>query len=157
VKQKYTVTKEAENNVLIIREFAELDKDVLSLLCEEKYEDQVIRSALEKGRDKLVASLRTFNFYPPRLYAEKIADLVTSIYQDGDTQSREMLFDDSDFLQKIRERSEPVAVLEAETEEAADLLDDELEDDFIEGDALGSISSPLTVAEDELDDHDDDI
>ena len=43
------------------------------------------------------------------------------------------------------------------TLEAAELLDEELEEDFIESDALGSISSPISVAEDELDDLEEDI
>jgi hypothetical protein len=37
MKQKYEILKDEDNKRLIIREYAELDKDVMSLLCEESY------------------------------------------------------------------------------------------------------------------------
>ena len=42
MKQQYTILKDHDKSRLIIREFGELDKDSLSLLCEESYDDAVV-------------------------------------------------------------------------------------------------------------------
>ena len=34
MKQKYSIYKDTSNQKLIIKEYAELDKEILSLLCE---------------------------------------------------------------------------------------------------------------------------
>jgi hypothetical protein len=34
MKQKYAIVRDDKNKQLIVREFAELDKEILSLLCE---------------------------------------------------------------------------------------------------------------------------
>ena len=65
MKQKYTIIKDSTNKQLIIREFAELDKEILSLLCEETYEQKAILAAIKKGKDNLISALRTKNLYPP--------------------------------------------------------------------------------------------
>jgi hypothetical protein len=77
MKQKYTIIKDDKNKQLIIREFAELDKEILSLLCEETYDQKLIRSAIKSGKEDLIAALRTNNLYPPGIYADKIANAVT--------------------------------------------------------------------------------
>jgi hypothetical protein len=76
MKQKYAIVRDDKNKQLIVREFAELDKEILSLLCEETYADKRIRAAIRKGREELIAALRTKNLYPPGIYAKKIADAV---------------------------------------------------------------------------------
>jgi hypothetical protein len=65
MKQKYTIIKDSKNKQLIVREFAELDKEILSLLCEETYEQKVILAAIKKGKEDLISALRTNNLYPP--------------------------------------------------------------------------------------------
>ena len=94
MKQKYTILKDVPNHQLIIREYAELDKDVLSLLCEETYADQTIQSVIKSGKESLISALRTKNLYPPVTYADKIADAVIALYGSGDKESADLLFDD---------------------------------------------------------------
>ena len=65
MKQKYPIIKDKKNKQLIIREFAELDKEILSLLCEETYEQKMIVAAIKSGQENLISALRTNNLYPP--------------------------------------------------------------------------------------------
>jgi hypothetical protein len=81
MKQKYTIVRDDKNNQLIIREFAELDKEILSLLCEETYDQKLIRAAIKSGKEELIAALRTNNLYPPGIYADKIANAVKELYR----------------------------------------------------------------------------
>ena len=74
MKLKYSVLKDAEKKELIIREYAELDKEILTFVYESTYPEKQIKSAISKGTDALISVLRTPNFYPARLYAKKIAE-----------------------------------------------------------------------------------
>ena len=56
MRQKYEIVRDDDNKRLIIREFAELDKDVMSPLCEETYDRKSIKSAITLGRDALIAA-----------------------------------------------------------------------------------------------------
>ena len=76
MKQKYTIAKSEDKSKLIIKEFAELDKDIMSMLCEQTYDCDSIRSAIKNGKEALITALRTPNMYPPRMHAYKIADAV---------------------------------------------------------------------------------
>ena len=51
MKQKYTIMISDDNSKLVIHEFAELDKDVMSLLCEESYDFKTIKSAIKNGKE----------------------------------------------------------------------------------------------------------
>ncbi|MGD9081034.1 MAG: hypothetical protein PVG96_16925, partial [Desulfobacterales bacterium] len=98
MKQKYTIIKDSKNKQLIIREFAELDKEILSLLCEETYEQKDIIAAIKKGQQNLISALRTNNLYPPGIYAKKIADAIKELYATKDKESEELFFDDLELL-----------------------------------------------------------
>lgn len=98
MQQKYTIIKDKENSQFIIREFAELDKNSLSLLCEEKFDHATIESAITRGKDALLAALKTKNMYPPTIYAEKIADGIIDLYKLKDKESVELIFNDLDLL-----------------------------------------------------------
>ena len=125
MKHKYSILKKKENKALVIREYAELEKEILSLLCEETYEDKVIASAIANGAKRLVATLRTHNMYPPGIYMHKIAEAVTTLYSSENSQTIDIVFDDKDFLIKAKETSEEVdAISIADTENETDVLDD---------------------------------
>ena len=81
MKQKYLILNDRENQQFKIQEFAELNKEMLSLLCEEAYGYQTIKSAISNGKEELISALRTNNMYPPGIYAEKIADAVIKLYR----------------------------------------------------------------------------
>ena len=79
MKQKFALIKDDTKKALIIKEYAELDKEILSLLCEETYADQKIESAIALGKAALIAAIRTHNMYPPGIYAEKMADAIIEL------------------------------------------------------------------------------
>jgi len=103
MKQKYEILKDEDNKRLIIREYAELDKEVMSLLCEESYDRKAVKSAISGGRDSLVSLLRTKNLYPPGMYAGKIADKVAAMYGSKGKAGEELAFDDLEFLARDHE------------------------------------------------------
>jgi hypothetical protein len=157
MKQKYTIIKDDKNKQLIIREFAELDKEILSLLCEETYEQKVILAAIKSGKDDLISALRTNNLYPPGIYANKIADSVKELYATKGKESEELFFDDLELLARAnqpepRKAKEPV---ENQDEELDDLLEDDFESDYEDEDPPKKMDSSLKIADDEYGDSDD--
>ena len=48
MKQKYVILRSENNTELTIKEYAELDKDVMSLLCEETYDNNRIEAAMKE-------------------------------------------------------------------------------------------------------------
>ena len=125
MKQKYLISKESDQKKLVIKEFAELDKEMLSLLCEEEYDTKMIKSAISKGKETLISELRTNNMYPPSVYAEKIAQAVIDIFGSKGSQSVEIAFNDVDLLIKEQALSEELD----ETENTVDDIDKLIDDD----------------------------
>jgi len=125
MKQKYLIFKNKTSDCLIIQEFAELDKDMFSLICEESYEWQDIQNAMAESKARLIAKLRTPNLYPIAEYADKIADTVMAIHQqDGASEDPvELVFDDVVQMRK----TEPVD-RDASSENSSDDIDDLLDD-----------------------------
>ena len=66
MKQKYQIQLNRAENQIVIRENAELDKELMSLLCEERFAVAALEAARQDGPDALVAALRTKNLYPPK-------------------------------------------------------------------------------------------
>jgi hypothetical protein len=155
MKQKYTIIKDSKNKQLIIREFAELDKEILSLLCEETYEQKAILAAIKSGKENLISALRTNNLYPPGIYAEKIADAVKALYATRGKDSEDLFFDDLELLSHAKE-PQPRAVAEPDDEQDEDmdeLLEDDFESDFDENDdQIKNLDSSLKIADDDFGD-----
>jgi hypothetical protein len=161
MKQKYTIIKDSKNKQLIVREFAELDKEILSLLCEETYEQKVILAAIKKGKEDLISALRTNNLYPPGnnlyppgIYAKKIADAVKELYATKDRESEELFFDDRELLARAskpeaRAAEEPIDEPEEDMDE---LLEDDFESDYENEDQPKKLDSSLKIADDEYGD-----
>jgi hypothetical protein len=156
MKQKYLILNDKENKQFKIQEFAELNKEMLSLLCEEAYDYQTIKSAISAGKDELIAALRTNNMYPPGIYADQIADAVIALQKSKEQESVELFFDDISLLNKNRRA---VKVTEQVEDEAADLdemLEDNFDDSFQEDDEIKKIDPSLKIADDNFVDGDDD-
>jgi hypothetical protein len=154
MKQKYEIVKDDENKRLIIREFAELDKDIMSLLCEESFDKKAVKSAIGLGKDALIAALRTKNLYPPGFYAQQIAERVTELYGSKGKTSEEIFFDDIEFLSREHEAAE-AADYEGEEGDIDELLEVSEEDDkFEEADELKKLDSSLKIEDDEFTDAD---
>ncbi len=98
MKTKYLLTNNTVNNELIIKEFAELDKNLYSCICEESYNSDEIKSAASKSKTAIVDLLRTRKFYPIIMCAERIADSVMELYE-SDQESVEVLFNDIEVMQ----------------------------------------------------------
>lgn len=158
MKQKYMILKDDENGKLIIRELAELDKEIFSLLCEETYEKNRIKNAISKGKEELISALRTHNFYPPGLQAGKIAEAVMTIYSSGSAKPVEVYIDDAEHLAK-----EPIEILadepiESETEEVGEIFEESFNDNYEGGKApINNLKSSIAIAEDEFVDNDEEI
>ncbi len=149
MKQKYTILKDIPNQQLIIREYAELDKDALSLLCEEKYADQTIQSVIESGKESLITTLRTKNLYPPVTYAEKIADAVIALYGSQNQESVDLFFDDVELLAGELPPAEAEPEIEEESGDVEELLDDDFNGNLDGGDEIKKLDSSIKVADDE--------
>ncbi len=154
MKQKYLIINDKKNKQIKIQEYAELNKELLSLLCEEAYDYKTIKSAIAAGTDTLIAALRTNNLYPPGIYAEKIASAVTELLKSKDKESIELFFDDVNLLAKKRGSAKVTKQLEDDTADLDEMLDDDYDETLEEKDDLKKIDSPLKVAGDDFGDAD---
>jgi hypothetical protein len=155
MKQKYLIINDKKNKQIKIQEYAELNKEMLSLLCEEAYDYKTIKSAIAVGTDTLIAALRTNNLYPPGIYAEKIASAVTELLKSKDKESIELFFDDVNLLAKKRGSAKVTKQLADDTADLDEMLDDDYDETFEEKDDLKKIDSPPKVAGDDFGDADD--
>ncbi len=151
MKQKYTISKNDQENKLIIREYAELDKEMMSFLCEEIYNDSDIESALAQGKMTLIDTLRTKNIFPVGIYAEKIAEEVMKIYESEDNSSAELFFNDIDMLSKEENMTDVIEDVEDDADGVDDLLDED-DTSIVETEDLTKVSFPLKVADDDAND-----
>ena len=153
MKQKYLISRDDEKNKLTIKEFAELEKqDEYTLLCEETYGGEAVESAITKGKEALISTLRTTNFYPPTLYAEKIAEAVMSLFSSESDQSIELFFDDKDFLSKDFKNSQDVDAIEDEPGEFDEMLEqkpEELDELLEDNNTIKNPTDPIKVEKDE--------
>lgn len=150
MKYKYVILKNNEANELTIKEFAELDKGMLSLLCETTYNEDVIKLAIAEGKYYLIDTLRNRNMFPPVLYAEKIAKSVIDIYDSEDEQSIELMLDDIDFLAKIQDELEEEEEIEDKVTDIDELLETDFDDNYKEKNSIEKNSS-IKIVEDDLD------
>ena len=110
MRQKYVISRNGAKNELKIREYAIIDKDLnkvafsmlqkknFSFLCEETYENEIIKSSISKGVNAMVAVLRTDNIFPIEPYATKIAESIMTLYDSSGDGSVELFFDDVDLI-----------------------------------------------------------
>jgi hypothetical protein len=157
MKQKYLILKNDKRTKLIIREFAELDKEMFSFLCEETFDDESITSAIAIGEDALIETLRTKNLFPIGICAKKIAAAVTKMYKSGNDQSFELLFDDHDLLKKEQEEPAVEDDIEDETVEIDDLLEEDTpEPDYNDKNEIKNITYSLKIDNESANNEDDD-
>ena len=154
MKQKYLILNDKSNKQIKIQEYAELNKEMLSLLCEEAYDYKTIKPAISSGTETLISALRTNNLYPPGIYAEKIASAVVELLKSKDQESLELFFDDINLLSKSRGSVVVTEQVEDHSADLDDMLDDNLDESFNDKDDLQKINSSLKVAGDDFDDGD---
>ncbi|BBO83544.1 hypothetical protein DSCO28_41100 [Desulfosarcina ovata subsp. sediminis] len=154
MKQKYVVLLDNENGKLSIQEYAELDKEMLSLLCEEAYDAKMIKVAMQKDRNSLIQALRTHNMYPPGAYTERIADAIIEMFQPGANTSAELFFEERDLFESPDEEMDLEDKEEGDddgegdsTMDVDDLLDDDTEDDYEEKGIIKDLQKTIKVSD----------
>ena len=157
MKQKYAIIRDDNQGTIIIREYAELDKEMMSLLCEETYTQETIKAACTGGHQAVIDAIRTNNMYPPTVYAEPIAASVEGLFREGGNLSAELFFDDKDlFLKEVEPADEKIESDINEDVAVDDILEDGIEDDFDDNDeVLKDLKSSLQVAEDDSNESED--
>jgi hypothetical protein len=157
MKQKYTISKNDEKTGIIIKEYAELDKEMFSLLCEETFESEIVKAAIAKGKAALIQTLRTQNLFPIGIYSEAIADAVIRLYEAGDDQPVELAFDDLDLMTKEGDIPLTLDAIEEDEVEIDELLDEDLpEEDFDEKSDIKNLPYSLKISDDDPADLDED-
>jgi hypothetical protein len=158
MKQKFEI--QGQGDKLVIKEYAELDKEMMSLLCEESYERSVIGEAVSRGTEATMAAIRTKNMYPPTAYAEKLGTAIAEMFDSSSEGPVEVVINDLELLaSSIADQEDEADELEDETD-IDDLLEDDVdtdEDNLEDEIAVKKIKSSLKVADDEAADLDDDI
>jgi len=152
MKQKYVVLLDNETGKLAIQEYAELDKEMLSLLCEETYDAIAIKAAMDKDRNALIQALRTHNMYPPGTYTERIADAIIEMFQPGANSSAELFFEERDMFDPVVTEAvdEPDDDEDEDTGiEVDDLLDDDIDDDFEEKGIIKGLKKSITISDED--------
>jgi len=150
MKQKYQIVKKADKNKMIIQEYAELDKETYSLLCEETYDMKRVAAAGKTGRQALMDILRTQNFYPIGIYTEKIADTVMQLLSSTDKDAAEVAFDDMELISQDRRKEWGFVEegVEEETPELDELLEEEIEEDY-DKEVLNGYQPSVQVADED--------
>ena len=152
MKQKYLIINDKENKQYKIQEFAELNKETLSLLCEEAYEHKTIKSAVKQGKDALISVLRTNNLYPPGIYAEKIATALVQLHKSKDEESVELFFDDIHLLAKKRQSAAVTEQIEDNSADLDEMLEDDYDENYTEKDGIKKIDTSLKIENDDYTD-----
>jgi hypothetical protein len=156
MRQKYVIQKNPATRSLSLQEYAELDKGILSFLCQETYDLGAIEVAATSGRNALVSALRTDNMYPPRIYAEQIADALVSLLASPEIETREILFDDSRYISAEPVETASAEALEEKSGDIDELLDSDIDEDFEDKGLVDGFKSSIKIAEDESLDGDND-
>jgi hypothetical protein len=156
MKQQYSILRNEDNTRLIIREYGELDKDILSLLCEESYNDEVVSTAVADGKEKVIFVLRTKNLYPPRRHAEKIADTVIDYYVTQKTELVDIIIDEPAASSKEIIAEAFMGIEEEDPEIIDDLLEEDFEADADDSDEI-KLDSSIKIADDDAADVEDEL
>ena len=155
MKQKYVVMLENENSRLVIQEYAELDKEMLSLLCEESYDLEAIKTAKSVSRTALIQTLRTQNMYPPAEYMEQIADAIGGMFEPGANPSAELFFEEKELFNPVEEEMIEDGDESDDDEsglEVDDLLDDDdIEDDYEDKGIPKNLKKSMTLSDEDTD------
>ena len=149
MKQKFQISMAGPKKRLIIREFAELDKEIMSMTCEETYDIEKIKKAIKTSREALVKELRSLNVYPPREYAIKIAESVSAMFESETDQTVDLLFDDVDLIKKEQKIVEEIEKIKETAADIDELLEDDIDDKIDEKNPIEKIKSSIKVAGDE--------
>lgn len=150
MKHKYVFSKDSATGELLIREYAELNKDTFSPVCDTVYDVKRFEEALVRGPLALMTEMRTQNFYPPASFSEKIVLGISDMMSAGDQEMIEIFCDDADFLTKNLDRHEAFEGMDDEEDES---LDDFIDEDLPDAFSDDVKSEGVTSADLDIEDH----
>jgi|SaaInl8_200m_RNA_FD_contig_61_1294542_length_822_multi_3_in_0_out_0_2 hypothetical protein len=135
MKYKFSIIKDSNEKNLIVKEYAEADNDIYSLLFEQTYGQEKIETAIQLGTQELFSTIFSNSFFPAKTYADKILESITELYNSDTNKSIDLSFDDKDFLNVTDEEIDELEViddddviLKADATEPANELDSLLND-----------------------------
>jgi hypothetical protein len=145
MKQKYLILNGKNENELVIRESAELDKGIVSELFEMTYDREALKAACEKDKSAILSAIRTPIFYPTALCADRLAEAVADFYAAGGSDTVEVSFDDHEALgtkSTVKETEEEPA---SETELNMLLGSSPEEENLLEDEDIKEIAPPSST------------
>jgi hypothetical protein len=110
MRQKYRICQYIKEKILNIQELVVDEKDTkkgsatvlrddhYDLIAEQQYDAETVARSVAGGCDVMVATLRTPNLFPIAPYAQKIAESVIALINDGNDRCVELFFDDNDLF-----------------------------------------------------------
>jgi hypothetical protein len=154
MKQKYVIEKSENGEQIVVKEYAELDKEMLSLLCQESYVAADLTTAQSQGKPALIEAIRTHNMYPPGFYADQIADAIIGLLAGSDAPTAELFFDDKELFAQEAAASDESLSDDADEDDGVvvdELLEDDMEDEDEEGQKIFTrLKSSLKMSDDDL-------
>jgi hypothetical protein len=148
MKHKYVFSKDTATGEVTIREYAELNKEIFSPVCETAYDLKAFEKALSLGPAALMAELRTRNFYPPSSFSEKIVLGISDMISSDGQEMAEIYCNDTDFLTKSLDGQEVFEEIENEVDETLEnFIDEDLPDAFGEKVKTNSVDTSDLDAE----------
>ena len=128
MKQKYVISFIPGDERISLREFAQVERDSYSLLCEELFDAEAIRKAAQASKEQLVNMLRTKNMYPPATYSEAIAESIMALLHKPESGKTELMFDDKEAMAEKRQSQETGTGELSPAEQTASAVDKLLEE-----------------------------
>ena len=107
---RYDISLDGDANRLSIKEFAVIGRklrkseyydranEIYSLIHEESYDADIIRSAINKGQNALISELRSDYFFLIYPWAKIMAKEVTNLFNGTSDQFSELFLDDRKLL-----------------------------------------------------------
>ncbi len=142
MKQKYEICVNEDQKKLIIKEYAELDKESYTPTCEQSYDTDQVEPLLNNS-DKLIALIRNRNLYPIKAGALKIVEAINVLYESESKEPIEVIFNDMDCISKPKKE---VIGEDSDVVKIDELLEDgESSDAYVEEDDIKTIATPTTL------------
>jgi hypothetical protein len=160
MKQKYMIARSEDGKGIVIKEYAEIDKDLFSVLCEQIYDIKEIQAAGQKGKSKLLTLIRNRNFFPPIGAAGQIIESIENLLHSGSDETVEIEINDSENLSGKEVEMDVIEDMDDDGEQLDDLLDETVDVDvdvYDENMGIKEINSTLKVDDDEVIDDNVDI
>ncbi|MCP3956122.1 MAG: hypothetical protein GY697_28500 [Desulfobacterales bacterium] len=144
MKQRFSISRNTDGEEIVIKEYAELDKGLYSLLCEESYAVVAVEAALAKGAEHVITLLRTDSFFPTSFFTEKLIAVLDDYLRQGIREAVKIDTDDTECIQS-KSRFAPGE----DSDGIDDLLDVDAQAVIEDEESVAKLDAPIKIAEDE--------